>query len=69
MTTAPPGLAALDSLSAEMDAAFPRAGNVMLMMIVATTLMNHWRSAVSIPPFLQPFSFHDSRVFLSKDPN
>lgn len=38
--TAPQGLAARDSSSAAMDVASPRTGNVMLMMIVVTTLMN-----------------------------
>lgn len=51
--TAPPELAARGNLSAEMDAAFPRAGNVTLTMIVATTLMNRWRNAVSNKPLLQ----------------
>lgn len=45
--TAPRGPAALDSSSVAMAAASPRAGSVMLMMTVVTTLMNHWRSAVS----------------------
>lgn len=38
--TAPQGPATRDSSSAAMDAASPRTGNVMLMMIVVTTLMN-----------------------------
>lgn len=40
LPTAPQGPAARDSSSAAMGAASPRAGNVTLMMIVVTTLMN-----------------------------
>lgn len=41
LPTAPPGPVALGSSSVAMDAASPRAGNVMWMMTVVTTLMNH----------------------------
>lgn len=57
LLTARPGPAALDSSSAAMDVASHRAGNVMLMMIVVTTLMNPWRSAVSDPQILSSFYF------------
>lgn len=40
LPTAPPGPVVPDSSNAAMDAASPRAGNVMLMMTVVITQMN-----------------------------
>lgn len=57
LPTAPPGPAVLDSSSAATDAASLRAGNVMSMMTVATTLTNHWRSAVRNKLFISAFFF------------